>query len=165
MAARGGDGVQAIVTEHVRHKGGFPENFCKLSITDAEAAGIGPEGRHHRALAVAGKTAPLHPAAAGGDARLRMQMAGDFADRSGRLMSKDDRPDRDFARHDAAETVGQRRIVIAQNPDPVALSLEGRDSLTIRRRKPVMRLAIMEAVAKRNHCAWIVPEDDGRQTA
>ena len=79
-------------------KPGGPEYFCERRVADAQAAGIGAERRHHRALAVAGKTAPLHRTAAGRDPRLGMQMAGDFAGRAGRLVAKHDRADRDFAR-------------------------------------------------------------------
>ena len=45
-------------------KPGVAKDFCERRIADAQAAGIGAERRHHRALAVAGKTSPLHRAAA-----------------------------------------------------------------------------------------------------
>ena len=39
---------------------GVRKIFANAGIADAQAAGIGAERRHHGALAVAGKTAPLH---------------------------------------------------------------------------------------------------------
>ena len=63
-------------------KPGVRNIFAKRRIADAQAAGIGAERRHHGALAVAGKAAPLHRAAARRHARLGMQMAGDFARRA-----------------------------------------------------------------------------------
>ena len=60
IAARGGDGVQPEIAEHMRHQARGPENCCERRVADAEAAGVGAERRHHRALAVAGKAAPLH---------------------------------------------------------------------------------------------------------
>ena len=94
-------------------KPGVPKDFRESHIADAQAAGIGAERRHHRALAVAGKASPLHRAAARGDARLGMQMAGDFTHSPCRLMAERNRADRDFARDHAAEIGRQRRIVIA----------------------------------------------------
>ena len=143
----------------------MPEDFRERRIADAQAAGIGAERRHHGALAVAGKTAPLHRAAAGRDARLGMQMAGDFARRAGRLVAERDRPDRDFARDHAAEIGRQRRIVIARNPDPVAPRLHRRERVAVGRGQPLMRVAVVKAVAERDHHARIVPRDDGGKPA
>ena len=64
-----------------------------------------------------------------------MQMAGDFARRAGRLVTKRDRSDRDFGRDHAAEIGRQRRIVIAGDPDPVAPRLQHQDRLAIARDK------------------------------
>ena len=94
-------------------KPGVSEYFRKRRVANAQAAGIGAERRHHGALAVAGKTAPLHRTPAGRDARLRMQMSGDFADSAGRLVTKRDAADRNFAGDHAAEIGRQCGIVIA----------------------------------------------------
>ena len=74
-----GDGVHAVVAEHVGHKTRRPKNFRKRHVANAETTGIGPERGHHGAFAVAGKAAPFHRAAARWHAGLGMQMAGDFA--------------------------------------------------------------------------------------
>src|ERR1700691_4466615 len=74
ITPRGGDGVQAVVAKHVRDEAGALENFREGCVANAEAAGIGAERGHYRALAVAGKAAPLHRTAARRHARLGMQM-------------------------------------------------------------------------------------------
>src|SRR5881227_724415 len=68
ITPRGGDGVHAVVAEHMGHEARL-EYLCEGRVADAEAAGIGAECRHHRALAIAGKAAPFHRAAAGGERR------------------------------------------------------------------------------------------------
>ena len=73
--------MQFAVAEHMRGEAGG-KNFRERRVADAQAAGVGAEGRHHGALAVAGKTAPLHRTAAGRHPRRGMQMTGDFADRA-----------------------------------------------------------------------------------
>src|ERR1700761_8611777 len=78
ITPRRGDGMQPDIAEHMRHEARGLEYFCKRGVADTEAAGIGAEGRHDRAFAVAGKTTPLHRAAAGAHPRLGMQMPGDF---------------------------------------------------------------------------------------
>src|SRR6185437_11999992 len=75
ITPRRGDGVQAAVAEHMRHEAKRAEYSRECDVADAQAPGIGAERRHHRALAVAGKAASFHRAAAGGDARLGVQMA------------------------------------------------------------------------------------------
>ena len=115
---------------------GVPEYFRERGVANAEAAGIGAERRHHRALAVAGETSPLHRTAAAADPRLGMQMAGDLAGRAGRLMAKRNRPDRHFGCDHAAEIGRQRRIVIARYPDPVAPQLQCCEGVAVRRRQP-----------------------------
>jgi hypothetical protein len=74
--------VQPDIAEHMRHQARGLEDFFKGRVADAWAPGIGAERRHHGALAVAGKTAPLHRTAAGRHPRRGMQMTGDFADRA-----------------------------------------------------------------------------------
>jgi hypothetical protein len=80
-------------------------------------------------------------------------------------MSKRNRPDRDFAGDNAAEIGRQRWIVIAGNPDPVAPGLHRRERIAVVARQPLMRAAVVEAVAERNHHARIVPRDDSRKPA
>src|SRR6476620_1972556 len=77
-ATRCGDRVQPGVAQHVRHEAERGKYFRKRRIANAQAPGIGAERRHDGALAIAGKTPPLHRASARGHARLRMQMTGDF---------------------------------------------------------------------------------------
>ena len=105
--------MQPDIAEHVGHETQRLEDFCKRRVADGEAPGVGAEGRHHRAFAVAGKTAALHRAAARRHPRLGVQMAGDFTDRAGRLVAECDSADRDFAGDHAAEIGRQRRVVIA----------------------------------------------------
>src|SRR5207248_11410634 len=93
ITPRGGDGVHAVVAEHVGHKARRSEYPCKRHVANAETTGIGAERRHHGALAVASKTAPFHRAAARWHAGLGMQMAGDFTGRSRGLMAKRNRAD------------------------------------------------------------------------
>ena len=99
------------------------------------------------------------------DARLGMQVAGDFAGRPGRLVTKHDRADRDFAGDHAAEIGRQRGIVIARNPDPVAPRLQRRDGVAVRRGQPVMGVAVVKTVAERDHHARIMPRDHGGEAA
>src|SRR5215831_17638523 len=105
---------------------GRAENPCEGDVADAEASRIGAERRHHGALAVTGKAAALGDAGAGGDAGFRVQIAGDLAERTGRLVTEGDRADADFAGNDAAEVGWQSRIVIARDPDPVPPRLHRR---------------------------------------
>ena len=79
--------MQAVVAEHMRHEFERLEYFREGRIADAQAAGVGAEGGHHRALAIGGKAAPLHRTAARGDARLGMKVTGDLAAR-GRSMER-----------------------------------------------------------------------------
>ena len=59
----------------------------------------------------------------------------------------------------------QRGIVIARYPDPVAPCLQRRDRVAVRRRQPVMGVAVVKTVAERNHHARIVPRDHRRKPA
>src|SRR3954447_16655908 len=85
ITPRRGNRVQPIVAEHMRHEAWRAEDFGERRIADAEAAGVGAERRHHRALAIAGEASPLHRTAAGGDARLGMQMTCNFTNLTGRF--------------------------------------------------------------------------------
>src|SRR3954470_19606083 len=98
--------MHTAVAEHVRDEPRRLEYFLKRRIADAQASGIGAECRHHRANTVAGEASALHRTSAPGHARLRMQMAGDFAGRAGRLMAKYDPPYRDFAGDHPADIAG-----------------------------------------------------------
>src|SRR6185312_3659010 len=84
ITPRRGDAVHAAIAEDVRHEGGRTENFGEGEIADAQAAGIGAEGRHHEALPVGGETTPLHGTSARRHPRLGMQVPGDLAKRTGR---------------------------------------------------------------------------------
>src|SRR4029079_8967927 len=95
ITARGRNGVDAAVTEQMGDKAIAGKDLCERGIADAETAGIGAEGGHHGAHPVTGETAAFHRAAACGDTRLRMQMTGDLAAHTGRLMAEGDRADRD----------------------------------------------------------------------
>src|SRR5882757_11547637 len=163
VAARGGDGVQAVIAEHMRHQARGLEYLCKRRIANAQAPGIGAERGHHRALAVAGKTAPLHRTSACRHPRLGMQMTGDFTGGTCRLVTKRNWPDGDFAGDHAAEIAGERGIVIAGNPDPVAPRLQRRERVAIPCGQPAMGGAVMKTVAERDHHARIVPRDHGSE--
>ncbi len=81
-------------------------------------------------------------------------MAGDFTRSAGRLVTERNRANSNFMSDHAAEIGRQRGIVIARNPDPVAPRLQRRD-----------RVAVMKAVAERNHHARIMPRDHGGEAA
>src|SRR4051812_20647531 len=157
VAARGRDRVHPVVAEHMRHEAHGLEYFGEGVVANVQSASVGAERRHHGAHPVAGETSPLHRASARGDARLWMQMSGDFAGRAGRLMAKHDSPYRDFARDHAADVARQRRIVIARDPDPVAARLQCGEGFAVPGRQPLMRLAIVKTVTERYHGARIVP--------
>ena len=146
-------------------KPGVPEYFRERRVADAEAAGIGAERRHHRALAVAGKTAPLHRAAAGrrpapwdADGRRfrRRPRSAHGETRSGRSRlrwrpRRRDRtatPDRDCPRSRSS------RAAPASPRSPRGPA-----------RQPVMGVAIVKTVAERDHHARIVPGDHGGEAA
>src|SRR6201992_1795797 len=113
------------------HEARCSEDLGKRCVADVEAAGIGAEGRHHGALAIAGKTSSLHRAPAGRDTRLGMQMAGDLTSCAGRLMAKRDWAESHSSRDRATESGRQRRIMITRNPDPVAPRLQGNQYVAI----------------------------------
>src|SRR5262249_25435837 len=69
ITPRRGDGMQPVVAEQVRHELQRPENLLEGAVADAQAPRIGAERRHHCALAIAGKAAPLHAPPAGRNAR------------------------------------------------------------------------------------------------
>jgi hypothetical protein len=138
--------VQPVVAEHMGREPQRRKYLRKRRIADAEAPGVGAERRHHHALAVRGEAAPLHRAAARRHPGLGMQMTGDLAVGSGRLVTEHNWSDCDFARHHAAEIARQRRIVIARDPDPVAPRLQRRNRVAIGRREPIMRVAAGKAL-------------------
>src|SRR3954464_11161156 len=102
--------MHPVVAEHMRHETQGLEDLGEGVVANAQASGISAERRHYRALAIAGKAPPLHRASARGDARLRMQMSGDFAGRAGRLMAKHDWADCNLARDSTADVARKRRI-------------------------------------------------------
>src|SRR5260370_21052108 len=150
MAARGDDGVQSVVAEQMRHKLERLEDFFKRGVADAQAAGVGAEGRHYGALTVTGKAAPLHRATAPRYPRFRMQMTGDFARSPGRLVTKRDRANRHFACDHAAEIARQCRVMIAGNPDPVAPRLQACNGVAVRRRQAATAVALVKTASARN---------------
>ena len=72
--------MDAAVAEEMGDEAVLRKDPGEGSVADAEAAGIGAEGRHHGTHPVTGETAALHRATARGDARLRMQVAGIIRD-------------------------------------------------------------------------------------
>src|SRR3954466_7547318 len=111
--------MQPPVAQHMGHETESLEYFCEGKVADVEPAGVGAERGHHQPLAVASKAASLHRPAAGGNPRLGMQMPGDFAGSTSRLMAKHDAANGNLAGDRAAKIIRQRRIVIARDPDPV----------------------------------------------
>src|SRR5947209_3534265 len=75
VAARGRDRVHTTIAKQMRRETRGLEYFLERRVANAQAAGISAERRHHCAEAVTGKTPPLQRPPAGGDARLRMQVA------------------------------------------------------------------------------------------
>lgn len=140
--------MDAAVAEQMGDEAVSRKDLRKCDVADAEAAGIGAERRHHRSHPVGGEAAALHRSATRGDACLGMEMAGDLAARTGRLVTESDRADRDFVGDGATEIARQHRIVIARDPDPVAAGLERCDRIAIVRRQPLMRGAVVKAVAE-----------------
>src|ERR1700732_3358053 len=140
--------MQAVVAEHMSREARRLEYFRESRVADAQAPGIGAECRHDRALAVAGKTAPLHPPRACRHPRLGMKVACDLAGRTGRLVTNRDWPNRDFAGDDAAEIGWQGGIVVAGNPDPVAPRLQRRDGVAVGRRQSLVGVRIVKTVAE-----------------
>ncbi len=79
-------------------KPSVPKYLAERGIADVEAAGISAECRHDRAFTVARETSPLQRPAARGDPRLGVQMSGNFAGGSRRLVAERDFVHGDFAR-------------------------------------------------------------------
>ena len=92
-----------------------------------------------------------------------MQVTCDFSDLTCRLVAEHDPAQRHLGCDHAAEIGRQRRIVIAGNPDPVTRRLQSRQRIAIRRRQPLVRIAIVKAVAERDHDARIIMRDDSRE--
>lgn len=157
--------MDAAVAEEMGDEAVLRKDPGEGSVADAEAAGIGAEGRHHGTHPVTGETAALHRATARGDARLRMQVAGDLALRAGRLVAEGDRADSDFVRDGAAEIARKDGIVIARNPDPVAACLKRGHGGAVLGRQALMRGAIVKAVAERDDDSRIMAGDDGSEPA
>src|SRR5947209_6689275 len=110
----------------MRGEGQRTEQCDKGAVAYIESACISTERRHHHALAVSGEAAARNTTAALGDARHRMQMAGNLSvDRSRRrLVTKRQSADRQFLGDSAAETAGRVGIVIAGEPEPIAAVLQ-----------------------------------------
>src|SRR5262249_16862548 len=124
-------------------------------VEHVEAAGIGAEGRHYQPTAVGGEAFPPDPLPPPRDARNRMQMAGDLRRTAQRwLVAQGDAADHQRAADKAADAFGQVRIVIAEDPVPVAALLQHRQLLAITAAQPACELAAVKAVAERNHPAW-----------
>src|SRR3954467_8099855 len=78
-AARGREGVEPVLAEHVRVELARAEHRGERAVADVEPARVSPERRHHQRLAVAGEAAAGDRTATLRDARDRMQVAGDLA--------------------------------------------------------------------------------------
>ena len=92
-----------------------------------------------------------------------MHVTGDLAFCAGRRMTKGQRADRQRSAEAAADTVGRIGIVVAGDPDPITPALEGGERRAIARRDPVRAIAVVEAVAQRDHHAWRVAGDEERE--
>ena len=87
-------------------------------------------------------------------------MAGDLAARTGRLVAERHGTERDRV-CDLAADAAWRRIMIAGDPDPVAADLQIGDAGPVVAGETLMCLAVMKAVAERDHSAGIVVRDHG----
>src|SRR4029077_2289641 len=88
ITPRADDGVHLAVAENVRSEIRRAEDFGEGDIANAEATGVGADGRHHRALAIGGKAPALGGPASGGDAVSRVQEAGDLPEGTRRFMAE-----------------------------------------------------------------------------
>ena len=78
ITPRRGNRVQFAIADHMRHEARRLEYLCECRVADAQTAGLGAEGRHHRALAVASKAPTFHRTPACRYPRLGMQMPRDL---------------------------------------------------------------------------------------
>src|SRR5262249_24103544 len=83
------------------------------------------EGRHEQAYSVACEAAPPQRPPSPAHTGHGMQMSGNLACASGRVVAKDQGADGDPVVEGAADVCGHGGIVIAFDPDPVAAALNG----------------------------------------
>src|SRR5262249_60769545 len=92
----------------MRREGMRAEHIGESPVADIEPARVGPEGRHHQAVAVAHEATPRDDVPAPAHSRHRMEMAGDFAWACPRcrLVAKHKRTKRERSCKNAADAVG-----------------------------------------------------------
>src|SRR5215813_12061478 len=110
----------------MRSEGMRAEHIGESPVADIEPARIGPEGRHHQAIAVAHEAAPRNDVSAPAHSRHRMEMAGDFAWAClrCRLVAKHKRTKRERSCKNAADAVGGFAIMVTSDPNPIAPALQ-----------------------------------------
>src|SRR3954453_20668797 len=137
-AARGREGVETVVAQHVRRERARAEYSRKGPVSHAQPARIDTEGRHHQRHSVACEATPADRAAALHDARDRVQMPCNFAGWGvGRwLVAELECTDDKRRAERSADAFGGIGIVIAGDPDPIAPALQYREGGAILRREP-----------------------------
>ena len=123
--------MHAVVAEDMGDEAKGAKDPGERRVADIQPSGIGAEGRHDRAMPIGGKATSLHGAPARADTRLWMQMTGDLAGCTGRLVAEGDGADGGFLGDGAAEIGGQFGVVIAGNPDPVTPGLQCTEDIAI----------------------------------
>src|SRR6185437_892762 len=123
QAARGREGIEPILAQHVRGELERAENIGKGRVTHIQTAGKSAEGGQDHPRLVGGEAAAANGAPAMRNARDRVQMPGDLAGSAFRLMAEGQTAHGEAAM-ESATNVGRRiGIVIAGDPDPVASAL------------------------------------------
>ncbi len=145
----------------MRGEGQRTEQCDNRAVADIESAGISTERGHHQALAVSGEAAARNTTAALGDARHRMQMAGDLPiDRlRRRFVTKRQSADRQLLGNTAAETARRIGIVIAGEPEPITAALQGTKRRARTLWHPRRTAAVVKTVAQRDHQCGAVAVD------
>jgi len=150
-----GDGVEAFVAHHVDVHAVGAEEGREGVVEDVEAARIGTEGWHDEAQAVADETGAADGVAQSRKARAGVEVACDLMRHAARGgdVAEGDAFDGQVIADDAAELGGGCAVVVAGEPDPVAVVLQNGQGFAVFVRHAVEGCFVVEAVAER---------DDGR---
>ncbi len=139
--------------KHVRGEGERVEQLEDRAVAHIKTTGIGAEGRHDEAAAIAGEAPPAHRSPALRHARDRMQMACDLAVAGGlgRFVAQRQRTERKSLGEAAANIRRQIGIVIAGDPEPIASALERFERGAVGQAHARGPVIVVKAVAERNH--------------
>lgn len=164
-------GVNRIEAPALRHEDAETrrELLNDGGMQDVQSTGIGAEGRQEQASRAKQEAAPAQQSARERHQRHRMEMAEDDVLRSlvGRrvaaireIMPEGEVGDGNGRRRYAADDIGQDRIVIAGDPNPIKIARQLLQSREIAEIETGARGAIVKAVAKADHPARPVSSDD-----